>query len=125
MPINLLEHLSEEVLIEVGDASIFRAHAFVLYFRSSYFRRAILSHKNENDETLTHIRLPNISTETFRIILRYIYGERISLEEYHYTQIVKLLTSANELGIQDLVTYVQAYLIRTRASYGAKSQPHA
>ncbi|RIA86108.1 hypothetical protein C1645_829775 [Glomus cerebriforme] len=36
----------------------------------------------KNDGNLTHIKLPNISSEIFQIILRYIYGKRLSLEEY-------------------------------------------
>ncbi|GBC27277.2 BTB/POZ protein [Rhizophagus irregularis DAOM 181602=DAOM 197198] len=51
----------------------------------------------KNDETLTHIKLPNISPEIFQIILRYIYGGRLPLKEYDASDIIKILIAANEL----------------------------
>ncbi|CAB4464319.1 unnamed protein product [Rhizophagus irregularis] len=58
----------------------------------------------ENDGTLTHIKLPNISPEIFQIILRYIYGGKLSLEEYDTLDIIKILVSSNELNLQELTT---------------------
>ncbi|GBC11354.2 carbohydrate-binding module family 13 protein [Rhizophagus irregularis DAOM 181602=DAOM 197198] len=59
----------------------------------------------ENDGTLTHIKLPNISPEIFQIILRYIYGGKLSLEEYDTLDIIKILVSSNELNLQELTTW--------------------
>ncbi|CAB4385479.1 unnamed protein product [Rhizophagus irregularis] len=43
----------------------------------------------KDDETLSHIKLPNISPEIFEIILRYIYGGKISLNDYDNSDIIK------------------------------------
>ncbi|PKY17034.1 hypothetical protein RhiirB3_403719, partial [Rhizophagus irregularis] len=82
---NLLEILDEnqhyDIIIEVGnDPHIrkFRAHTLILNYRSLYFREILSTDKKKSDE---HIKLPNISPEIFQIILRYIYGGRLSLGE--------------------------------------------
>ena len=74
---NLLEILDDEeyydITIEVGNdphVKIFRAHMIILNYRSSYLQRILSTNKKENDGTLTHIKLPNISPETFQIIMR-------------------------------------------------------
>ena len=75
---NLLEILDDneyyDITIEVGNdpyVKIFRAHMIILYYRSSYLRRILSTNiKKENDGTLTHIKLSNISPETFQVILR-------------------------------------------------------
>ncbi|GES99136.1 carbohydrate-binding module family 13 protein [Rhizophagus clarus] len=46
---------------------------------------------------MVHIKLPNILPEIFQIILRYIYGGRISLEEYDISDIIKVLVAGSEL----------------------------
>ncbi|GES84720.1 BTB/POZ protein [Rhizophagus clarus] len=66
----------------------------------------------KNDEILTHIKLPNISPEIFQIILRYIYGGRISLKEYDTLDIINILVATNELSLQELITHLQSYLIK-------------
>ena len=74
---NLLEILNDEeyydITIEVGNdpyIKIFRAHMVILYYRSPYLRRILSTNKKKNDGTLTHIKLPNVSSEVFQIILR-------------------------------------------------------
>ncbi|POG66911.1 hypothetical protein GLOIN_2v1653112, partial [Rhizophagus irregularis DAOM 181602=DAOM 197198] len=56
----------------------------ILNYRSSYLRRILSTNVNKknNDGILVHIKLPNILPEIFQMILRYIYGGRLSLEEY-------------------------------------------
>ncbi|GES87809.1 carbohydrate-binding module family 13 protein [Rhizophagus clarus] len=51
----------------------------------------------KNEETLVHIKLPNILPEIFQIILRYIYGGRISLDECDTLSIIKVLVAANKI----------------------------
>ncbi|GES96412.1 BTB/POZ protein [Rhizophagus clarus] len=71
----------------------------------------------KNDEILVQIKLPNISPDIFQIILRYIYGGKLSLEDYDNLDIVKILVAANELNLQELVTYVQSFLIKNKADW--------
>ena len=74
---NLLEILEDDeyydITIEVGGnpfVKVFRAHMVNLYYRSPYLRRILSTNKRKNDETLVHIKLPNILPEIFQIILR-------------------------------------------------------
>ncbi|PKY28727.1 hypothetical protein RhiirB3_481831 [Rhizophagus irregularis] len=63
-----------DITIEVGkdpNVKIFRAHMIILCHRSSFLRRILTSNKKNND-VLAHIKLSNISPETFQIILRWI-----------------------------------------------------
>ncbi|GET01604.1 carbohydrate-binding module family 13 protein [Rhizophagus clarus] len=70
-----------------------------------------------DDGILVHIKLPNILPETFQIILRYIYGGRLSLEEYDTSDIIKILITANELNLQELITHLQLFLIENKKNW--------
>ncbi|GES76320.1 carbohydrate-binding module family 13 protein [Rhizophagus clarus] len=52
----------------------------------------------KNDETLINIKLPNILPETFQIILRYIYGGKLPLEEYDISDIIKILNHHHQMN---------------------------
>ena len=74
---NYIEILKDDeyydITIEVGEdpnVKIFRAHMNILCYRSPYLRRALASNKKNNDGVLAHIKLPNISSEIFHIILK-------------------------------------------------------
>ncbi|GES76324.1 carbohydrate-binding module family 13 protein [Rhizophagus clarus] len=121
---NLIEILHDEeyydVTIEVGNDSyvkIFRAHMVILSYRSSYLRRILSTNKKKNDGILTNIKLSNVSPEFFHVILRYIYGGTLSLENYDISEIVKILIAANELNLQELIPYLESYLIENKKNY--------
>ncbi|EXX67236.1 uncharacterized protein OCT59_027118 [Rhizophagus irregularis] len=121
---NLLDILNDEeyydVTIEVGGdpyIKIFRAHMVILHYRSNYLRRILSTNKKKHDGTLVHIKLPNILPEIFQIILRYIYGGKISLEEYDISDIIKILVAGSELGLQELITYLQSFLVENKANW--------
>ncbi|POG55193.1 hypothetical protein GLOIN_2v1739705 [Rhizophagus irregularis DAOM 181602=DAOM 197198] len=78
----------------------------ILSYRSPYLRRKLSTNKKNNDGTLARIELPNILPEIFEIILRYIYGGKLSLKECDTSNIIKLLVAANELSLQELVIYI-------------------
>ena len=75
---NYIEILEDDeyynVTIEVGDdpnVKIFRAHMIILCYRSPYLQRILASNKKKNnDGTLIHIKLPDISPEIFQEILK-------------------------------------------------------
>ncbi|GET03232.1 kinase-like domain-containing protein [Rhizophagus clarus] len=48
------------------------------------------------------------------MILRYIYGGRLSLEEFDASDIVKILIASSELSLQDLVVHLQLFLIENK-----------
>ncbi|GBC05750.1 hypothetical protein RclHR1_00640038, partial [Rhizophagus clarus] len=47
----------------------------------------------------------------------YIYGGKISLEKYDTSDIIKILVAGSELGLQNLITYLQSFLIKTRVNW--------
>jgi hypothetical protein len=49
------------------------------------------------------------------LYFRYIYGGRLSLKEHDISDIIKILVAGNELGLQELVAYIQFFLIKTQA----------
>ncbi|EXX63400.1 uncharacterized protein OCT59_021126 [Rhizophagus irregularis] len=121
---NLLEILDDDeyydITIEVGNdpnVRIFRAHMVILNYRSPYLRRILSTNKKKNDGTLAHIKLPNILPDIFQIIIRYIYGGRISLLEYDILDIIKILVAANELSLQELIPHLQSFLIKNKQNW--------
>jgi hypothetical protein len=74
---NYIELLKDDeyydVTIEVGEdpnVKIFRAHMNILCYRSPYLRRILASNKKKNDSNgIVHIKLPNISSELFQLML--------------------------------------------------------
>ncbi|RGB42396.1 hypothetical protein C1646_751050 [Rhizophagus diaphanus] len=121
---NLIEILNDEeyydITIEVGNdpfIKIFHAHMVILHYRSPYLRRILSINKKKNDGTLVHIKLPNISPEIFQIILRYIYNGNLSLNDYDNLDIIQILIAANELSLQELIPYLQTFLIENKANW--------
>ncbi|GES96363.1 carbohydrate-binding module family 13 protein [Rhizophagus clarus] len=51
------------------------------------------------------------------VILRYIYGGSLSLEQYETSDIIKILITANELNLQELVEHLQTFLIENNAEW--------
>ncbi|EXX72033.1 hypothetical protein RirG_073050 [Rhizophagus irregularis DAOM 197198w] len=117
---NFLEILNDDeyydINIEVGNdphVKIFHAHMAILNYRSSYLRRIFSANKKKNDGTLMHIKLPNILPDIFEIIL----SGRLSLKECDSSDIIKLLVAANELNLQELITYIQSFLIENKTNW--------
>ena len=62
-----------DITIEVGEdpnVKIFRAHMIILCYRSPFLRRNLTSNEKKNNDSLAHIKLPNISPENFQLILK-------------------------------------------------------
>ncbi|GET01085.1 hypothetical protein GLOIN_2v147271 [Rhizophagus clarus] len=91
----------------------------ILCYRSPFLRKTLCSDndKKNNDGIPTHIKLSNISPETFQIILNYIYGGIISFDENETLEIMKILAAADKLRLQELVEYLQKYLIENKVEW--------
>ncbi|GES76338.1 carbohydrate-binding module family 13 protein [Rhizophagus clarus] len=63
------------------------------------------------------IKLPNILPEIFQVVLRYIYGGTISLEEHDILDIIKVLIAADELSLQELIPYLESFLVENKANW--------
>ncbi|GBC11681.2 BTB/POZ protein [Rhizophagus irregularis DAOM 181602=DAOM 197198] len=109
---NYIELLKDDeyydVTIEVGEdpnVKIFRAHMNILCYRSPYLRRALASNKKNNDNVLSHIKLPNVSPEIFQIILEYTYGGILSLDEKDTSDFIKVLATADILNPDSVTSH--------------------
>ncbi|EXX76866.1 uncharacterized protein OCT59_025413 [Rhizophagus irregularis] len=110
-----------DITVEVGkepNVKILRAHVSILCCRSPYLRRTLTTNKkNKDNNSLAHIKLPNISSEVFQIIIKYMYGGILSLNGQDNSEILKLLLAADELLLQELVDYLQIYLIENKSEW--------
>ncbi|RHZ76582.1 hypothetical protein Glove_196g55 [Diversispora epigaea] len=117
---NLIELLSDKdeynVIIIVKNEKSFTAHSNVLKCRSPYFRKEL---KNiiPNENNIKTIIRPNISDEIFDIILQYIYGGIVDLENVKTKFIFDLMMTANEFQIEELTKKLENLLIETKSSW--------
>jgi hypothetical protein len=51
-----------------------------------------------------------------KIIYRYIYGGKLSLKEYDISEIIKILEAASELNLEELISYLQSFLIKNKSN---------
>ncbi|GBC27185.2 carbohydrate-binding module family 13 protein [Rhizophagus irregularis DAOM 181602=DAOM 197198] len=72
---------------------------------------------NSDDGALVHIKLTDISPDNFDIILKYIYGGRLSLKEYDTSVIIKILVVASKLGLKELTPYLESFLIENKGNW--------
>ncbi|GES93501.1 hypothetical protein GLOIN_2v1868421 [Rhizophagus clarus] len=121
---NYIELLKEDeyydITIEVGEdpnVKVFRAHMNILCYRSPYLKRTLASNKKNYDNRLVHIKLPRISSDIFQIILEYIYGGILSLNDQNILDIINILIAADLLRLQELVDYLQSYLIENNLKW--------
>ncbi|RHZ65614.1 hypothetical protein Glove_313g19 [Diversispora epigaea] len=117
----LEDPIDYNVTIEIGEApnnQIFKVHSYILQSRSPYFKYKF----NEtpfNDDHIKVLTMPNIniSIKIFNVIIKYIYGGIISLEKLENSSIFDLLITSNELELDELVEYLQTYLVNNCASW--------
>ncbi|RHZ76580.1 hypothetical protein Glove_196g59 [Diversispora epigaea] len=117
---NFIELLSDKddynVIIEVKNEKSFTAHSNVLKCRSPYFCKEL---KNiiPNENNIKTIIKTNISDEIFDIILKYIYGGIVDLENVETKFIFDLMMTANEFEIEELTKKLENHLIETKSSW--------
>ncbi|GBC51957.1 hypothetical protein GLOIN_2v1534759 [Rhizophagus irregularis DAOM 181602=DAOM 197198] len=104
-----------DVIIIAGedpDIKELRANSFVLRVRCSYFERAFSNDWEEkNDDGNYVFKKPNIASEVFQLILRYLYTGLIDYENHNKEVILQCLIAADELGLNKLIEHIQIYLI--------------
>ncbi|RHZ77450.1 hypothetical protein Glove_177g129 [Diversispora epigaea] len=118
---NLIEllHDKEEynVIIEVENKEkSFTAHSNVLKFRSSYFRRE-LENIQPNENNIKIIIKSRISGQIFNVILQYIYGGIVDLENCETGFIYDLMLVADEFELEELTNKLETILIETKGSW--------
>ncbi|RHZ76565.1 hypothetical protein Glove_196g71 [Diversispora epigaea] len=117
---NFIELLSDKddfnVIIIVKNEKSFTAHSNVLKCRSPYFSKEL---KNiiPNENNVKTISKPNISDEIFNVILKYIYGGIVDLENVEPKFIFDLMMAANKFEIKELTKKLENHLIETKSSW--------
>ncbi|RHZ67586.1 hypothetical protein Glove_300g126 [Diversispora epigaea] len=107
------------VIIEVDNEESkksFTAHSVVLRYRSSYFDKE-LENATTNENHIKTIIKPNISVQIFEIILKYIYGGIVDIENSDTKTVYELMVNANELELEELSVKLESYLIESKASW--------
>ncbi|CAB4397444.1 unnamed protein product [Rhizophagus irregularis] len=112
--------LGYDVIIYAGEESNVKeihAHSNILCIRSQYFRSAFSNEWAEKKDGKFILRKPNISPRLFNIILRFIYCGNIELKNLQGPEVLKLLIAVDELNIQQLISYIQEYLIEHQTEF--------
>ncbi|RHZ54345.1 hypothetical protein Glove_428g92 [Diversispora epigaea] len=104
------------VIIEGKNEKTFTAHSNVLKFRSTYFRKE-LENIIPNEDNIKTITKPNISDEILDIILKYIYGGIVNLENVENRFIFDLMLAVNEFELEELSKKLEALLIKDKSSW--------
>ncbi|RHZ70824.1 hypothetical protein Glove_266g12 [Diversispora epigaea] len=118
---NFIELLNDgddyNVIIEVENKEkSFTAHSNVLKFRSSYFRRE-LENIQPNENNIKIIIKSSISAQIFNVILQYIYGGIVDLENCETRFIYDLMLAADEFELDELTNKLETLLIETKSSW--------
>ncbi|RHZ48320.1 hypothetical protein Glove_553g15 [Diversispora epigaea] len=119
--IKLLENGDEHnIIIEVGERPVmqtFKVHSTVLCYRCPYLYNEFIKSKINNDDKIRIIQKPLISSKVFNVIIKYIYGASVDLENVESSNIFDLLMIANEFQFEELVARLQIFLIENHPSW--------
>jgi kelch-like protein 10 len=88
-----------DATLRTDDGGIFSVHRIVLVGDSEYFRALFTT--TLHVEQLSDVKISNISTETLRMMLDYMYSRTITISD---SNVCKILESADYLGIVRLKT---------------------
>ncbi|RHZ75058.1 hypothetical protein Glove_217g282 [Diversispora epigaea] len=109
------------VVIEVDqeqNKKTFTAHSAVLRYRSSYFNKELANTiPNDDNNNIKTITKPNISSQIFEIILKYIYGGIIDAENMDTKILFELLIAVNKLEFEELSEKLKNFFIKSKASW--------
>ncbi|RHZ73921.1 hypothetical protein Glove_228g72 [Diversispora epigaea] len=107
------------VVIEVDkeeNRKSFTSHSVVLRYRSTYFAKELENIATNENHVKTIIK-PNISAQIFEIILKYIYGGVVNIENIETKLIYELMIVANELEFEELSEKLGSYFIESKDSW--------
>ncbi|RHZ49359.1 hypothetical protein Glove_522g32 [Diversispora epigaea] len=118
---NFIELLNDKddynVLIEVENKEkTFTAHSNVLKCRSPHFRKELDTITPNKNNVKTIIK-QDISSQIIDLILKYIYGGIINLENVETRIIFDLMLAANKFELEELSKKLETILIKDKASW--------
>ncbi|GBC02014.1 hypothetical protein RclHR1_04410007 [Rhizophagus clarus] len=107
-----------DVIIYVGEnEKEFHAHSVILCVRSEYFRAAFSKNWAEKKDGKLIFKKPNIESNLFQIILRFIYCGDVDLTKLQGPEVLKLLIAVDELDIQPLIPCIQEYITKNKSDF--------
>jgi hypothetical protein len=116
--------INYDTIIKIGeghDTETFKVHSTILSVRSPYFERAFSNQWKKTEENLLKLDKPNIRPNLFKVILRFIYGGKIEINELDAKDILDLLMAVDELCIVELFHELQEYLIKNETDWIEKN----
>ncbi|RHZ75060.1 hypothetical protein Glove_217g280 [Diversispora epigaea] len=106
------------VVDQEQNKKTFTAHSAVLRYRSSYFNKELANTiPNDDNNNIKTITKPDISSQMFEIILKYIYGGIIDTENVDTKTLFELIIAANKLEFEELFEKLENHLIESKASW--------
>ncbi|CAG8668849.1 4080_t:CDS:2, partial [Ambispora gerdemannii] len=93
-----------DVAVEIGVESnkkIFNAHSVILRARSSYFDRALSADWASVENGTIKFKKDDISPNVFSVILNYLYGATIPLDQQSASLILEILIAADEFSLDE------------------------
>ncbi|CAB4418972.1 unnamed protein product [Rhizophagus irregularis] len=93
-----------------NNDNIFKAHSLILSTQSPWFKTILSDNKKKDEENIV-IDLPNISSSTFNILLKYLYYGEINISLLSGKDIFELLIAMNELKINGMSDFLQDILL--------------
>ncbi|RHZ48292.1 hypothetical protein Glove_553g52 [Diversispora epigaea] len=119
--VKLLENGNEHnIIIEVGEPPVmqtFKVHSTVLCYRCPYLYDEFKKSTINNDDNIKIIQKPQISAKVFNVIIKYIYGATVNLENVEASIIFDLLMTVNQFQLEELVERLQTFLIGNHPSW--------
>ncbi|RGB42984.1 hypothetical protein C1646_661811 [Rhizophagus diaphanus] len=112
---NLLESKKKhDVIIKVDKSNnekTFCVHSIILETRSVYFENVFSNKQSRKENNIFILEFPDLSSDIFNILIRYIYGGIINLDNKKASDILNLLTACGTFKLKELYDYVQQNLI--------------
>ncbi|CAG8706557.1 1062_t:CDS:2 [Cetraspora pellucida] len=105
-----------DTIITVDTEEQIYAHYLILCTRSLFFQRALSESWIKKENRYFVLTKPNVNALIFKIILKYLYCAEIDFKSLDIDMLLKLLIAADEFLIQELIDFIQDYLISSNLS---------
>ncbi|RIA84101.1 hypothetical protein C1645_832769 [Glomus cerebriforme] len=111
---------NHDVIIETGEGQKrreFRAHSLILCTRSTYFKTTLSKGWSRKEKGIIVFRKPNIPSNIFEMLLKYLYTGLIDLDILQGTDLLRLLVATEELDLQKLNKHIQTHMISKQTEF--------
>ncbi|CAG8546669.1 13029_t:CDS:2 [Ambispora gerdemannii] len=118
-------------VVKDENAKSFRAHSVILRARSPHFQKILSKESLAADfrnggmngtakprkQKIISVLMEKISPFAFEVLLKYMYTGNLEYENYKASDVLEILTTANQLGLAELVDILQDYLIERKTGW--------